>query len=173
MIQTKAKSNVETFAHARVLTANIERGKMNPILLAGGIYHLGWAFFDSCWPHIFAWKRTLAPLDDINRGLLYILSRLLILLYLYIAILSFFFQSELLNTALGKTILIFMAVYWAFRAFMQIQIYGFARADRMNIKVAELNFPVPINRLSNQSLSIVLFVIMLAGIALYLVPAFS
>jgi hypothetical protein len=146
---------------------------MNLVLIAGGVYHLCWVCFDSFWPHLFAWKRTLAALDDINRSLLYILSRLLVLLYLYIAILSFFFQSELLNTAIGKSILIFMAVYWTFRAFMQIQFFGFADADRMNIKVTELNFPAPINRLSNRVVSTGLFVVMLVGIFLYLWPALS
>lgn len=144
---------------------------MNLILIAGGIYHLGWAIFDSSWPRLFAWKKTLSALDDFNRGLLYILSRLLVLLYLYIATLSFFFQDQLLNTMIGKTILVFMAVYWIFRAFMQIQFYGFARADQMNIKIADVNLPAPINRWSNQALSIVFFVIMLVGISLYLVPA--
>jgi hypothetical protein len=146
---------------------------MDLMLIAGGIYHLCWALFDSCWPHLFAWKRTLAPLDDINRSLLYILSRLLVLLYLYIAILSFFFRSEMRNTAIGKTILIFMAVYWAFRAFMQIRFFGFARANRMNIKLSDLNYPAPVNRLSNQSASAGFFIIMLIGLGLYLLPALS
>lgn len=146
---------------------------MNLILIAGGIYHLCWALFDSFWPHIFAWKRTLAGLDDINRSLLYILSRLLVLLYLYIAVVSFFFQDQLLNTAIGKTILLFMALYWFFRAFMQIQFFGFRRADQMNIQVAELNFPAPVNHLSNRVVSIGLFIIMLVGVFLYLWPAFS
>ena len=144
---------------------------MKLILIAGGIYHLCWALFDSFWPHLFAWKRTLAKLDDINRSLLYIVSRLLVLLYLYIATLAFFFQDELLNTTIGKTILIFMAVYWSFRAIMQIQFFGFARAERMNIKFSELNYPAPINRLSTRGASTLFFIIMLVGIALYLVPS--
>jgi hypothetical protein len=150
-----------------------ERIKMKLILIAGGIYHLCWALFDSFWPHLFAWKRTLAKLDDINRSLLYILSRLLVLLYLYIAVLAFFFQDELMNTAIGKTVLVFMAIYWTFRAIMQIQYFGFARAERMNIKFSDLNYPAPINRLSTQAASTVFFVIMLIGIGLYLIPAVS
>jgi hypothetical protein len=146
---------------------------MTLILIAGGIYHLCWASFDSFWPHLFAWKRTLAKLDDINRSLLYILSRLLVLLYLYVTVVSFFYQSELLGTALGKTILIFVAVYWIFRAFMQIQFFGFSRADRMNIKLAELNYPAPVNRWSNKAASTAFFVIMLVGSILYIVPAIS
>ncbi|HLO13515.1 MAG TPA: hypothetical protein VK206_01710, partial [Anaerolineales bacterium] len=149
---------------------NKERINMNLILVAGGIYHIGWAIFDSAWPKLWDWKRRLSQLDDFNRGLLYILSRLLVLLYLYIATLSFFFQDELLNSMIGKTVLIFMVIYWTFRAFMQIQFYGFSRADKMNIKVKDVNLPAPINRLSNRALSIVFFMIMLVGILLYLLP---
>lgn len=143
---------------------------MNLILVAGGIYHLGWAIFDSAWPKLWDWKRRLSQLDDFNRGLLYILSRLLVLLYLYIATLPFFFQDELLNSIIGKTILIFMVIYWSFRALMQIQFYGFSRADKMNIKVKDVNLPAPINRLSNRALSILFFMIMVVGILLYLLP---
>jgi hypothetical protein len=146
---------------------------MRFLLTAGAIYHLCWATFDSFWPHLFAWKRTLAKLDDINRSLLYILSRLLVLLYLYVAFLSFFYHRELVDTALGKSFLIFVAVYWLYRALMQIQFFGFARANRMNITLAELNYPPPANRLSNQTASIAFFVIMLTGAALYIAPALS
>ena len=144
---------------------------MRSLLFASGVYHVAWALFDSFWPHFFAWKRTLAALDDINRSLLYILSRLIILLYLYIATLSLFFQDALLGTTIGKSVLIFVTVYWAFRAFMQIQFFGFARADRMNIKLSELNYPAPVNRLSNRAASTGFFVIMVFGTLVYLVPA--
>ncbi len=146
---------------------------MKLVLIAGVIYHLCWAIFDSFWPHLFAWKRTLSKLDDINRSLLYILSRLLVLLYLYVAFLSFFYQRELLETELGQSILIFVGVYWTFRAFMQIQFFGFARANKMNIQLTELNYPAPVNRWSNRAASTAFFVIMAAGAALYLAPALA
>lgn len=145
---------------------------MSSLLVAGGIYHVCWALFDSSWPRLFAWKRTLAKLDDINRSLLYILSRLLILLYLYIATISLAFREELLGTSLGRSVLAFVAVYWAFRAFMQIQFFGLARADQMNVRAAEeWNVPAALKRTSNRSISVALFIVMLVGIALYLVPA--
>jgi len=146
---------------------------MTFILIAGAIYHLCWATFDSFWPHLFAWKRTLAKLDDINRSLLYILSRLLVLVYLYVAFVSIFYQRELLDTALGKTMLVFVAVYWIYRALMQIQYFGFERANRMNIKLSELNYPAPVNRWSNRSASRAFFVIMLTGAVLYIAPALA
>ncbi len=146
---------------------------MSFILIGGAIYHLCWASFDTFWPHFFAWKRTLAKLDDINRNLLYIVSRLLVLVYIYIAFLSLFYQRELLETAMGRSVLVFVAVYWIYRALMQIYFFGFARANTMNIALSELNYPAPVNRWSNQAASIAFFVIMLAGAALYTAPALS
>jgi hypothetical protein len=136
----------------------------------GGVYHIGWAIFDLFWPRLFNWKATLAHLDDFNRAVLYISGRLLVLLYLYLAWLSFYYGPQLLGTGLGKTIPLFVVIYWSFRAVMQVQFFGFKRANRLNVKVSNGNFPSPINKMSNRSLSTLFFGIMVIGIVLYLLP---
>ncbi len=136
----------------------------------GGIYHIGWAIFDLFWPKLFNWKTTLANLDDFNRAVLYISGRLLVLLYLYLAWVSFYYGPELLITGPGKTIPLFVVIYWTYRAVMQVQFFGFRRANTLNVKVSNGNFPSPINKMSNQSLSTVVFGIMIIGILLYLLP---
>ncbi len=144
---------------------------MEYLILMGGIYHLGWALFDSSWPILFNWKKTLAPLDDFNRSLLYIISRLLVVLYLALAYLSFFQTSELVNTGLGKTILVFVSIYWTVRVIMQIQYFGiFNKANELNIKLADSNIPSPLNRLSNQWIANLFLPYFLFGIALHLIP---
>ncbi len=144
---------------------------MEYLVLMGGIYHLGWALFDSSWPILFDWKRTLAPLDDFNRSLLYIISRLLVVLYLALAYLSFFQTSELVNTGLGKTILVFVSIYWIVRVIMQIQYFGiFNKANELNIKIAESNIPSPLKKLSNQWIANLFLPYFLLGIALHLIP---
>ena len=75
-------------------------------IYAGGVYHVSWAVFDSFWPVIFQWKKRLSGLDDLNRVLPYITSRLLIVLYLMLAYISFIHTSDLLETRLGRTVLI-------------------------------------------------------------------
>jgi|MudIll2142460700_1097286.scaffolds.fasta_scaffold709911_1 hypothetical protein len=144
--------------------------EVSVLFYLGGIYHIGWAIFDLFWPRFFNWKTTLAHLDDFNRAVLYISGRLLVLLYLYIAWVSFYYGSDLLMTGLGITIPIFVVIYWAFRAIMQIQFFGFRKANTLNVKVSDGNFPPPINRMSNQSLSTIIFGIMIIGILLYLLP---
>jgi len=149
--------------------------RMNAAILfyLGGIYHLGWAVFDLFWPRLFNWKVRLAHLDDFNRAVMYISERLLVLLYLYIAWVSFYYGPELLLTGPGKTIPVFVAVYWAFRAVMQVQFSGFRKANTLNVKVSDGNFPPPINRMSNQSLSTMFFGIMMIGVLIYLIPVLS
>ncbi len=56
---------------------------------------------------------------------------------------------------------------------MQIQFFGFARANKMNIQLTELNYPAPVNRWSNQAASTAFFVIMVVGAALYIAPALA
>jgi hypothetical protein len=140
------------------------------LLYFGGIYHIGWAIFDLFWPRFFNWKVTLANLDDFNRAVLYISGRLLVLLYIYLAGITIYFGPKLLMTDLGKTILVFIVIYWTFRAIMQIQFFGFRKANTLNIKISDGKFPWPINKMSNQSLSALIFGIMIIGILLHLLP---
>jgi hypothetical protein len=136
----------------------------------GAIYHIGWAVFDLFWPKLFNWKITLASLDDFNRAVLYISGRLLVLLYLFIAWVSLYYGPQLLSPGPAGTIPIFVIIYWSFRAFMQVQFFGFRRANSLNINVSSGNFPAPINKLSNQALSTLFFSYMLVGVLLYLLP---
>jgi hypothetical protein len=76
----------------------------------------------------------------------------------------------LLAAGPGKTIPLFVAVYWAYRAVMQVQFFGFRKADTLNIRVSNGNFPAPFNRMSNRSLSTMFFGIMVVGVLLYLLP---
>jgi hypothetical protein len=53
---------------------------------------------------------------------------------------------------------------------MQVQFFGFRKANTLNVKVSDGNFPEPFNKMSNQSLSTVFFIIMVLGVLLYLLP---
>jgi len=141
------------------------------LIYAGGVYHLCWAAFDFFWPYLFNWKKTLLPLDDFNRALLHITSKLLSFLYAALAYLSFFYTRELLETGIGKALLIFTALFWAIRAGMQIRFMGFRKANEMNMKPSDGNLPPPFCNLSMRFLSTMFFIIFVIGMALYLIPA--
>ena len=134
------------------------------LLYIGGIYHIGWALFDLFWPKIFNWKETLADLDDLNRVLLPITSKLLVVLWLTIAYLSFFQSTELLTTTIGSTILIFVSICWFVRAIMQIYYFGFKKANEFNVVI------LPQIPFSNRTKSIIGLIYFFFGISFYLIP---
>ena len=73
------------------------------LIYIGGTYQLVWAFTHSYFPKQLDWKNTLAPLDDFNRILMLIFSKLLLLFYLGTALICFIYPSELLDTARRTT----------------------------------------------------------------------
>ena len=115
------------------------------------------------------WKITLKPLDYFQRTLPYIISRLLVVLYLGFAYLSFFRTSELLHTDLGRDILIFISAYWIIRAVMQVQYFGlFSKSN--TISIDRDPYKMPVGNISNQTLSNLFLLVFMFGIACYVVP---
>ncbi len=139
-------------------------------IYVGGVMHLLWVVFDLLWPWLFKWKETLAPLDDHHRILLPLISKLLVVIYLAIATMSFRHATEMLSTPLGRTLLGFVAVYWLARAFMQVHYYGFERANQMNVSFSSFAPFAPFTKMSNKATSYVFFVVFLLMIGLYLAP---
>ncbi len=139
------------------------------LIYIGGVYHLAWATFDSLWPIAFNWKKTLKPLDYVQRTLPYIVSRLLVVLYLGIAYLSLFRTSELLHTDLGRDILIFISAYWIIRAVMQVQFFGlFGKAN--TVSMDRDAYKMPLSSISNQTAMNLFLLVFLFGIACYAIP---
>ncbi len=89
------------------------------LIYAGGTLHILFAIFDLFWPKIFNWKETLAQLDEVNRALLAITNRLIVVIYISFAYLSFFHANELIQTGIGNILLAVISVYWLVRTIMQ------------------------------------------------------
>ena len=137
------------------------------LLYLGGIFNLLWAVFDFFWPKFFDWKETLASLDDIQRILPPLTSRMLTVLYLGVTYISFFHGSDLINTDLGRTLLVFVSTYWAVRAILQAHYFGFKKADKFNVDFSSF---VSFLNLSNRTISYILFFEFWIISALYLIP---
>jgi hypothetical protein len=136
-------------------------------LYIGGIFHLIWAIFDFFWPKFFNWKETLASLDDLQRIMLPLTSRMLTVLYLGVTYISFFHASELISTDLGRTFLLFIAMYWAVRAILQAHYIGFKKANKFNVNFSAF---VSFLNLSNKTISYILFFEFWIISALYIFP---
>ena len=133
------------------------------LIYIGGVYQLVWAFTHSYLPKQNDWKNTLAPLDDFNRILMLIFSKLLLFFYLGTALICFIFAKELPDTDMGLAILIFLSLYWLVRALLQVQYFGFKQANALNVKLSSGN-------VSNQAISYILLIIFLLGFGLFLSP---
>jgi len=141
------------------------------LVYIGAFYHLGWALFDFVWPRIFDWKETLAPLDDFQRILLPITSRLLVVLYLGIAYICLFHTEELMGTDLGRTFLVFVSAYWAVRAVLQVHYFGFRKANEFNVSFSSYAPISFLKNISNETISSILFTEFLMASALYFVAS--
>ena len=137
------------------------------LLYLGGIFHLLWAVFDFFWPKFFNWKETLASLDDLQRIMLPLTSRMLTVLYLGVTYISFFHASDLINSDLGRMFLIFISIYWAVRAILQVRYFGFKKANEFNVEFSSF---VSFVNLSNKTLSYILFFEFLIISSLYFIP---
>jgi hypothetical protein len=144
--------------------------KIEALVYIGAIFHLAWALFDFFWPRFFNWKETLASLDDIQRVIPPLTSRMLVVVYLSIAYVSVFHAGDLLATELGRTILLFVSVYWLVRGILQVYYIGFEKANNFNITFSSY-IPHPLFRsMSNKLISYLLFIEFLVISGLYLIP---
>lgn len=94
------------------------------VILAGGIFNLGFAVFHLFFWRIFDWKKDLASLSYINRAVMQILNLCLTYLFLVMAYISFFHRLELLQTSLGNTVLIAFSIFWFLRMLEQVIFFG-------------------------------------------------
>jgi uncharacterized membrane protein len=133
------------------------------LVYIGGAYQLVWALSHLMFPKLLKWETALAPMDDFNRYLMLIFSKLLLFFYLGTALICFIYARELPDTDTGLAVLIFLSLYWLVRAILQVQHFGFKKADMMNVKMSTSNT-------SNQTISYILFIMFLVGCGLYLAP---
>ncbi len=94
------------------------------ILSIGGVYNLGFVVFHLLFWKIFRWKEDLASLTHVNRSIMQILNLRLIYVFLGMAYVLFRFQSELIGTKLGQTLLIAFSIFWLMRAVEQVIFFG-------------------------------------------------
>jgi hypothetical protein len=156
--------------YAQITAALEEDMKIEVLLYIGAIFHLAWAVFDFFWPRFFNWKETLASLDDIQRVLPPITSRMLVVVYFSIAYISLFHTADLIATDLGRKILFFVSLYWVVRAIVQVYYIGFEKANEFNVTFSSYAPYSPFRSMSNKFISYLLFTEFMIISGLYLIP---
>ncbi len=94
------------------------------MILIGGFYNLGFAIFHLMFWRLFRWKRDLSSLTFINRSVMQILNLCLTFVFVLMAYISFFNTSELIQTNLGKALLVGFSLFWFLRMIEQIIFFG-------------------------------------------------
>ena len=135
------------------------------LIYIGGSYQLVWAFAHFKFPKQLDWGNALAKLDDFNRILMLIFSKLLLFFYLSTALICIMYARELPDTDIGEAVLLFLSLYWLMRALFQVQYFGFRKANTLNVQLSTSD-------VSNQTISYILFIGFLIGFGLFLAPIF-
>lgn len=90
------------------------------LLFAGGLFHIGLIVFHLLFARLFHWGVELAKLGFINRQIMPVMNNVLILLFAGFAWLSFVYADELTGTPLGYAVLLGVALFWLWRAMLQV-----------------------------------------------------
>ncbi len=104
---------------------------LEKILFCGGLYHGLLALFHLGFWKIFRWKEDLSSLSFINRQVMPILNLCLTFTFVIFGFISVVFPQDLLTTPLGHALLLFLALFWLFRAVLQVTYFGVRRLDSL------------------------------------------
>lgn len=94
------------------------------LLLIGVIFHLAFVAFHLLFWKLFDWVQDLKKLSHINKSVMQILNLRLIFVFLIFAYISYFNAVEMLDTKLGVTMLVAIALFWGFRSVEQVIYFG-------------------------------------------------
>jgi len=93
------------------------------LIFAGGIYTVALIVFHLLFWRIFKWPETLITLNYVNKATIQVLNVSITFIFFMFAYISFLHTHELLNTQLGRALLVLISGLWFFRAVQQVVFY--------------------------------------------------
>ena len=93
---------------------------MEALVKAGGIYCIALVVFHLMFWRIFDWREDLRSVSFLNRAIMPVLNISLTFVFCIFAYISLMHSGELLTSQRGKSLLMFMAVFWFIRAVLQV-----------------------------------------------------
>ena len=121
---------------------------METLIKIGGVYCFAFAAFHLMFWRIFHWKEDLESLSFLNRAIMQVVNLSLTFVFAIFGYISLFHGKALLESALGHSLLVLIAVFWLLRAIEQIVFFKLKHWGSMAF-----------------------FLVFLAGAALYGAPA--
>ncbi len=92
---------------------------MEILVKAGGIYSLGFVIFHLLFWRLFDWDTDLRSLSFLNRAIMQVVNLSLTFVFVMFGAISLLHTRELLETPLGHSLLLLIALFWLFRAILQ------------------------------------------------------
>ncbi|WP_045465917.1 hypothetical protein [Sporocytophaga myxococcoides] len=89
-----------------------------------GITSMILAFIHVIFPKYFDWENELQSVSLINKQLMYVHTFFIALVVFLFGMFCFFSAEELLNTKLGKQVVLALAVFWGLRMLFQFFVYS-------------------------------------------------
>jgi hypothetical protein len=93
------------------------------LLYTGGLLSLLLAIFKIAMPHLFHWKESMSAAEPGMWAILYGENLGISLLLLYFAFMSIFYWQDLLNTGLGKTVMLSIGTLWLYRSGAEVLLF--------------------------------------------------
>lgn len=90
-----------------------------------GILLMALALVHVIFPAYFNWEEDLKPLSLVNREMMKVHTFFIALIVLLIGLLCFTSATELIETKLGKTVSLGLAIFWVIRLITQF--FGYSR----------------------------------------------
>lgn len=93
---------------------------MEAMIRAGGIYCFSFAVFHLLFWWLFDWKNDLRSLSFLNRAIMQVLNLSLTFAFVIFGYIALAHTTELLETPLGRSLLVLVALFWLARAIEQV-----------------------------------------------------
>lgn len=95
------------------------------LIRIAGVVSILFTLFHSAFYWIFKWSQTLVNMNPTDRAIMLTFNVICILLLLYSVILSFWFTRQLIETVIGKSLLLFFSVFYIMRIVAEFAYFGF------------------------------------------------
>jgi hypothetical protein len=95
------------------------------LIRIAGVISILFTLFHSGFYWIFKWSQTLTVMNPTDRGILLTFNLIGIILLLYSVILSLGFARQLIENAVGKSLLLFFTLFYLVRIFSEVAFFGF------------------------------------------------
>lgn len=95
-----------------------------PVLFVAGTLHFTQVPAIVLTPRLLDWQGDFAQLSPINRQIVKVVLGGIMLCVLGLGVVVTTSASELLLTGVGRRVCIFLAIFWAYRAIIQIFVYA-------------------------------------------------